>query len=313
MGKRIVIAVGGNSLVQDKEHQSISDQYNSVVKTVKNIVGFIRDGHEVVVTHGNGPQVGFILLRSELSRLHIHPVPLDSCVADTQGAIGYNFQMAFANEFKKFGIDKSAVTIVTQVVVDRNDPAFKNPSKPIGQFYSEADADIRKKSDGWNMAEDAGRGWRRVVASPEPKEILEIKAIEQLVKNGVIVIAAGGGGIPVVKNDNGDFQGVAAVIDKDYASSLLASNISADVFAVSTAIDKVYLNFGKSDQKAVDKMTVEDAKRYIDEGHFAKGSMLPKIKAIINFLENGGKEAIISDPDHLEAAVAGTAGTRIVC
>lgn len=312
MGKTAVIAIGGNSLILDKNHQTVKDQYEAAAKTMGHIASMIEKGYEVVITHGNGPQVGFILLRSEFARERLHTIPLDSCGADTQGAIGYNIQMALDNEFHKRGIKKTVATVVTQVVVDRDDPGFKNPTKPIGPFYSADDAEKRKAEDGWDIAEDAGRGWRRVVASPKPEEIVELDAIKRLIESGVVVVAVGGGGIPVTRDEKGALHGAAAVIDKDYASALLAENINADLFIISTAVPHVSINFGKPSEKRVDRMTVRDAKKYIEEGHFAKGSMLPKIQAAIGFLENGGKEVLITDPDHLEQALDGSAGTRIV-
>jgi len=310
--KTAVIAVGGNSLILDKEHQSVQDQYLAAARTMEHISNMVDQGYDVVVTHGNGPQVGFILLRSEFTRSRLHTIPLDSCGADTQGAIGYNFQMALNNEFKIKGIKKPVATVVTQVIVDRNDPAFEKPSKPIGEFYSKEEADKRMETDKWDMMEDAGRGWRRVVASPLPKEIVEFDAIKTLIDNGTVVIAVGGGGIPVYRDEKGFLTGTAAVIDKDYASALLAEKLGVDLFIISTAVPQVCLNFGTPEEKALDRLTVADAKKYIDEGHFKPGSMLPKMKAVISFLENGGKEALITDPENLEEALAGKTGTRIV-
>lgn len=312
MKKTAVIAVGGNSLILDKHHQSVADQYKAVERTMGHVASMIEKGYEVVITHGNGPQVGFILLRSEIAKDKIHRVPLDSCGADTQGAIGYNFQMALDNEFRRRGVKKTVATVVTQVVVDKKDPAFQRPSKPIGPFYSKEDAEEGRAVEGWDIVEDAGRGWRRVVASPLPKEIVEFNAIKTLVDNGVVVIAVGGGGIPVTKDESGDLHGAAAVIDKDFASGLLAKKLGADLFIISTAVEGVALNFGTPEEKAVDKMTVADARQYMDEGHFKPGSMLPKIQAAIEFLESGGKEVLITDPDHLEDALDGKTGTRIV-
>lgn len=310
-GKVAVVAVGGNSLILDKDHQTVADQYDAACKTMVHVADMIEQGYNVVLTHGNGPQVGFILLRSEIARSQIHDVPLDSCGADTQGAIGYNFQMALGNEFKKRNINKPVVTVVTQVLVDKNDKSFKNPSKPIGSFYSEEEAKERIAKDKWEMVEDAGRGWRRVVASPLPLEIIEENAIKALTEKGFCVVAVGGGGIPVVKDENGMLKGAAAVIDKDFASSLLASNIDADVFIVSTAVEKACLNFGKPDQKSLDKVTVGELEKYCEEGHFKPGSMLPKCQAIIKFIKNGGKHAIITNPENLAKAVKGEAGTHI--
>lgn len=310
MGKLAVIALGGNSLIKDKEHQSIEDQYVAAYKSCEHIVDLIESGYTVVLTHGNGPQVGFILLRSEIARNTVHEVPLDFCGADTQGALGYNFQQALGNIMKKRGIDRSAVTVVTQVVVDKNDPAFKNPTKPIGSFYSQEES-LERKAQGWDMVEDAGRGWRRVVASPMPVEIIEEDSIKTLIKNDFIVICTGGGGIPVIRNGNGDLEGVAAVIDKDYASALLAGNINANIFIISTAVEKVYINYGTPQQKGLDNVTVDELKKYMQEGHFKPGSMLPKIKAAISFIENGGEKAIITDPANIRRAVAGETGTHI--
>lgn len=306
-----VVAVGGNSLIKDKQHQSVPDQYQAVCETVKHVVNMIEQGWEVVLTHGNGPQVGFILLRSEAALNSIHSVPVDSAVADTQGAIGYQFQMALHNEFLKRGMQKLAATVVTQVVVDPQDPAFKNPTKPIGPFMDEAQAQERRAKDGWDVMEDAGRGWRRVVASPKPQKIVELEAVRTLVHSGNVVIAVGGGGVPVVEKD-GVYSGIAAVIDKDYASGLLAANLHADSFIISTAVEKVYINFGKPDQKALDRVTISEARKYMAEGHFAKGSMAPKVEAAIRFLEMGGSEAIITNPENLSKAVRGEAGTHFV-
>jgi carbamate kinase len=275
----------------------------------------IEAGYEVVIGHGNGPQVGFILRRSEIAAKAegMHEVPLDVCGADTQGAIGYSLQQNLQNELRRRGINKSVATVVTQTLVDREDPAFKNPTKPIGGFMDEAEAKRREKDMKWNVVEDAGRGWRRVVASPLPKEIVEIEAIKALINAGVIVISTGGGGIPVIRNDAGNLEGVAAVIDKDFGSSLLANNVNAELFVISTAVEKVALNFGKPDQKSLDKLSVTEAKKYLAEGtHFAKGSMAPKIQAIIRFLEGGGKRALITNPENIGRALKSETGTWVV-
>lgn len=314
MPRIAVIAIGGNSLIKDELHRSVADQYDAVVETARHIAGMVEQGYDVVITHGNGPQVGFILLRSEIAEkaAGLHPVPLDSCGADTQGAIGYQIQQALHNEFLRRGLARKAVTVVTQVLVDRNDPAFRTPSKPVGSFYSKADIDDKVTREGWTVTEDAGRGWRRVVASPMPIEVIELDAVKDLVKAGFIVIAAGGGGIPVIMDDQGNLKGVAAVIDKDHATSLLATNLNADLFIISTAVEKVFINYNKPEQKGIDRMTVDEAKAYIGQGQFAKGSMLPKVNAAIAFLEHGGKEALITNPESLERAIAGETGTRIV-
>jgi carbamate kinase len=312
MTKIAVVAVGGNSLITDAQHRSVPDQYAAAAESMHHIVDMLEQGWNVVVTHGNGPQVGFILRRSELARHELHEVPLDSCGADTQGAIGYMFQRALHNEFKRRGLRRQAATVVTQTLVDRSDPAFERPSKPIGSFMDEAEARLKMNDEGWSMVEDSGRGWRRVVASPRPQAILEQDAIEALVASGVVVIAVGGGGIPVMETDNGELTGVEAVIDKDYASALLASELRADVFVISTAVEKVALNYNKPDQRWLDRLTLAEAKQYLAEGHFHNGSMGPKIEAIVSYLERGGQLAIITNPENLGRAVAGETGTRIV-
>ena len=310
--RRVVVAIGGNSLITDPQHQTVEDQYLAAAETDHHIANLVAAGHEVVITHGNGPQIGFILRRSELAKTELHEVPLDVCGADTQGAIGYILQQNLVGDFRRLGIDKQAVTVVTQVEVDSQDPAFTAPSKPIGSFLSEGDAKVRIDRDGWDMVEDAGRGWRRVVASPAPKRIVEIDAIRYLLDGGFVVIACGGGGIPVVSDPSGHLRGVAAVIDKDLASALLARQIRADLLIISTSIDRVALNYGTDRQTWVDRMTLADVKRYLAEGgHFKAGSMAPKMMAVVDFLEGGGQEAIITRPDRIEAALAGTAGTTI--
>ncbi len=307
-----VVAVGGNALIKDKAHQTVQDQYEAAVETMGHIVGMIEMGWDVVVTHGNGPQVGFILRRSELASHELHEVPLDYCGADTQGAIGYMFQQILHNQFLAKSMDKNAVTVVTQTIVDREDPAFKNPTKPIGSFMEEAQAREKIKTEGWTMVEDAGRGWRRVVPSPIPQRIVEADAIQSLIRAGFVVVAVGGGGIPVIETPDGNLVGVEAVIDKDFGSSILASMIDADLFLISTAVEKVAINFNKPDQKWLDKLTTSEAKQYIEEGHFAKGSMLPKIQAILKFMELGGRQALITDPEHIMEALQGKTGTWIV-
>jgi carbamate kinase len=307
-----VVAVGGNALIKDKNHQTVPDQYQAAAETMKHIVNMIIEGWDVVVTHGNGPQVGFILRRSELASHELHEVPLDYCGADTQGAIGYMFQQALHNEFRQRGINKQAATVITQTIVDRNDPAFQNPSKPIGSFMEESAAKEKMAKEGWTMVEDAGRGWRRVVPSPIPQTIVEADAIRSLIDQGFVVVAVGGGGIPVMQLENGDLTGVEAVIDKDFGSAILASMINADLFLISTAVEKVAINFNKPDQKWLDTMTVAEARKYLAEGQFAKGSMLPKIEAILKFMDKGGKKALITDPEHIKDALEGKTGTWIL-
>ncbi|MEA3351112.1 MAG: carbamate kinase [Chloroflexota bacterium] len=309
--KIAVVAIGGNALIVDKTKKTIPDQFDAIKETMGHIANMIEEGWDVVITHGNGPQVGFILRRSELSLHELHPVPLDYCGADTQGAIGYMAQKVLRNEFKARGIDKVAVTVVTQVQVDDADPAFQNPAKPVGSFLDEAIARERM-AQGQDFVEDAGRGWRRVVPSPIPQHIIEVDAIKNLIDGGFSVIAVGGGGIPVIEKENGNLRGVEAVIDKDFASGLLANLINADLLLISTAVEKVALNFDKPDQVWLDKMTVAEAEQYIDEGHFAPGSMLPKIQAIVKFLKEGGKKALVTDPTNIQRALNGETGTWIV-
>jgi carbamate kinase len=316
MTKKVaVIAVGGNSLIKDPKRVTVEDQEQALVETAHHIVDMIEAGWDVAIGHGNGPQVGYILRRSEIAAKveGMHEVPLDVCGADSQGAIGYEFQQALQNELFRRGIQKNACTIITQTLVDQNDPAFKNPTKPIGSFMEEGEAKRREKEMGWSVVEDAGRGWRRVVASPMPKDIVELISVKTLIDAGVIVITVGGGGIPVVDMGNGVYRGVAAVIDKDFASSLLASEIKADLFLIATAVEKVAINYGKPDQKWLDKISLAEAKQYLAEGiHFAKGSMAPKIQAVVRYLEAGGKEAIITNPENIGRALKGETGTRIV-
>jgi carbamate kinase len=307
-----VIAIGGNSLITDKEHQKVPDQYQACAETCRYLAPLFEDPSlRLVITHGNGPQVGFILRRSELAAKELHMVPLDSCVADTQGAIGYHIQLALHNEFRRLRIGRAAATVVTLCVVDKDDIAFQRPNKPIGSFMPKEQADHHREVDGWDVVEDAGRGWRRVVASPVPMSILELDAVKSLLDSGFVVIAAGGGGIAVVEDAEGMMKGASAVIDKDLASSLLARQLGADLLVISTAVEKVCLGFGTAQQTDIDRMTVAEAKKYVVEGHFKPGSMLPKIQAVIGFLEGGGREAIITDPAHLGLALDGKAGTRV--
>ncbi len=311
--KTIVVAIGGNSLVTDEAHQTVPDQYHAVEATSAHLAAMLEGSDtRLVVTHGNGPQVGFILRRSELAAAALHPVPLDSCVADTQGALGYQLQCALDNAFRRLGMRRRAVSVVTQVLVDARDPAFEKPTKPIGSFMSQEKAEEHRARDGWDVVEDAGRGWRRVVSSPAPKAILEVDAVRALLDAGFVVIAAGGGGIAVVEDGQGAMSGAAAVVDKDHASSLLARELGAEVLVIATAVEQVCLDFGKPTQRALSRMTVAEAKRYIAEGHFRPGSMLPKVEALIRFVEGGGQEGLITDPAHLTQALAGRTGTRLV-
>jgi len=310
-----VVAIGGNSLIKDKQHQAVEDQYEAARETTQHVADMIEAGWDVAIGHGNGPQVGFILRRSEIAHkvAGMHEVPLDVCGADTQGAIGYALQQTLQNELHRRGIQKPVATVITQVLVDKNDPAFESPTKPIGGFMDQEEAEQRAKEMDWTVVEDAGRGWRRVVASPLPKEVVELETIRALIEAGVVVITVGGGGIPVIDVGGGEYRGTAAVIDKDFASSLLARHINADLFLISTAVEKVALNYGKPNQEWIDRMTLSEAKRYLAEGtHFARGSMAPKIRAVIWFLEAGGKQAIITNPENIGRALKGETGTWIV-
>lgn len=308
--KTVVVALGGNAILQPKQKGTIEEQMANVSYSAQQIVKLIQAGYRVVVAHGNGPQVGNILLQNAAARDQVPAMPLDVCGAESQGLIGYMIQQCIYNELKKAGLDKQVVTVLTQVVVDRNDPAFQNPTKPVGAFYSkeEAEKNMREKGETW--IEDSGRGWRKVVPSPAPKEIVEIETIRTLVNSGAVVIAAGGGGIPVERKDN-ELAGVEAVIDKDLASSLLAKELGADVLVIATDVSNVAINWGKPDQKNLERLTIEEAKTYLEEGQFGKGSMGPKVEAALGFVESGG-EAVITSLSNLEAGVKGEKGTRIV-
>ena len=310
-GRLAVVAIGGNSLIKDRMHQSVRDQYIAAHETSEHVAAMVQEGWNVVVGHGNGPQVGFILRRSEIAAHELHEIPLDVCGADSQGAIGYALAQNLQNVLRRRGIARPVAAVVTQVEVARDDPAFLNPSKPIGSFMNEAEALRRQQRDGWDVVEDASRGWRRVVASPRPRRIVEIEAIKALVEAGEIVIAVGGGGIPVAADATGDLAGVEAVIDKDLGCSLLARDLGAELLLISTAVEKVALDFGTPAQRWVDHLTLAEARRYLAEGvHFAAGSMAPKIEAIIEYLEEGGTRAIVTDPPNLAAALAGRTGTQ---
>jgi carbamate kinase len=308
----VVIAIGGNSLIRDAEHMDVLDQYRAAGQTAKYIVPIIKAGYRVLVTHGNGPQVGFILLRSEIARNIIHQVPLANCVADTQGSIGLQIAQSLQNEFLHQGMQQEVVALVTQSVVDEQDPSFKNPSKPIGPFMTEAEARQHERDDGWVVGEDAGRGWRRLVPSPKPLRIVEMPAIRALLDAGMLVIAAGGGGIPVVYRADGELRPRPAVIDKDAASCLLACELGAPIFIISTDVDKVALNFGTDQQTDIDRMTAAECRVHLAAGHFATGSMRPKIESSLKFLEQGGQKVIITQPQNLRADLEQIHGTHIV-
>lgn len=307
-----VIAIGGNSLIKDPEHMSVLDQYRAAGETAHHIASIINEGYRVVVTHGNGPQVGFVLLRSELAKDTLHQVPLANCVADTQGSIGMQIAQSLQNAFLQQGREQPVAAVVTQVIVDRDDPSFSNPTKPIGPFMSEDEAKQHAEEDGWSVIEDANRGWRRVVPSPKPLEIVELQAIRTLLDNDTLVVAAGGGGIAVIHKSDGTLRPRPAVIDKDAASCLLARELGASVLIFSTDVDKATLNFGTPDEVGLDRISSAECRQYLDEGHFAVGSMRPKIEAALAFLDSGGEEVIITQPHHLHGALKGIQGTHIV-
>lgn len=310
--KKLVIALGGNALQEAGKPATAQAQLEVVEKTSEYIADIVERGYEVIVAHGNGPQVGRIVIQNEVASASTPAMPFDVCGAMSQGMIGYHIQQGLSKVLRHRGINKNVVTIVTQVVVDKDDPKFKAPSKPIGPFYTEEEARAIAAEKGYTMKEDAGRGWRRVVASPLPVEIVELDAVKTLNNAGFVVVTVGGGGIPVVRNDAGDLEGVAAVIDKDLASEKLARDMDADALVILTAVEKVSINFKKPDQKDLDRMSAAEAKQYIKEGHFAPGSMLPKIEAALNFVESKpGRIAIITSLDKAVDAIEGRAGTTI--
>ena len=311
VGKLAVVAIGGNSLITDPKQPGVPHQWDAVRETCQHIAQMIAEGWSVVVTHGNGPQVGYILRRAELASQEVHSVPLDLIVADTQGSIGYMLQQSLDNALRRRGINRTVLTVVTQVRVEANDQAFTKPNKPIGGFMSEEEARTYE-AQGWTVVEDAGRGWRRVVASPKPLTIQEINAIRALIMSDYLVIAVGGGGVPVIRDAQGNLKGTYAVVDKDRASSLLAQMLRADLLVISTGVEQVALNFNKPDQRMLPQITLAEAERYMAEGHFAPGSMLPKIEAAVEFVRMGGPQAIITDPPNLSRALRGETGTRII-
>ena len=312
--KLVFIAIGGNSLIKSKDLQTVEDQHRAIHETIRHVADLIEQGYQVVISHGNGPQVGFIMLRSEVARREtgLHLVPLVNVVADTQGSIGYQIQQSLNNELAARDKEGQCLTVVTQVVVDRDDPGFKKPSKPVGEFYDAAQIiDIRRHYPDWSLVEDAGRGFRRVVPSPEPLEVVEKPVINTLLNSGYHVVTVGGGGIPVVRTDRG-LEGVDAVIDKDLVSAMLANQLAANLLIISTAVEQVVLNFGRPDEEGISKMTIAEAEQYITDGHFAPGSMLPKIQSALRFLRAGGREVIITAPEYIKDAVLNGKGTHII-
>lgn len=310
--KLAVIAIGGNALIKDREHLSIPDQYEVVRGMAERVADIAAQGWQVLVTHGNGPQVGFIMRRSELADGQVAPVGMDYAGADVQGAVGYMFCKALRNAFRRRNLPGEPIALVAQTLVDRNDPAFAAPSKPIGSWFDRETAERLALTHGWSIVEDSGRGWRRVVASPEPREIVELEPIRHLVGQGYLVVTLGGGGIPVIRNAEGDLEGVEAVIDKDFSSSLLARQLGADMLVLPTGVDRVALHFNTPDQQWIDSMTVAQARAWIAAGEFPKGSMEPKVRALADFVAFGGGTGIITSLDLMGEALRGAAGTRIV-
>jgi carbamate kinase len=312
MSKTMLIAVGGNSLIRAGEKGTVAEQLANTRRTAEAIIGLIRDGYRLVITHGNGPQVGAALLRSERASDQVPGHTLDVCDADTQGEIGYLLAQSIRNELARHGLKVPVVAVLTQCVVAADDPAMQKPSKPIGPFYSRADAEERKRTLGWEIVEDAARGYRRVVPSPDPIEIVELEVIRDLVNDGALVVACGGGGIPVVRDSDGMLHGVEAVIDKDRASALLAAKLGVDVFAISTDTDYVYLDYKKPTQRPLSKVTASELEEHYQQGHFPPGNMGPKVQSVLRFLKNGGHEAVITTFTHMVDAVKGNAGTHIL-
>ncbi len=310
MKRLAVAAVGGNSLTKPGQRGTVSEQFENARETAGHIADMIARGYDVVVTHGNGPQVGGILLRAEMAAHVVPPIPLDSCVADTQGSMGYMLQQVLRAELAARDVDREVVTVVTQVVVDADDPAFDRATKPIGPFYTREQAERKRDEEGWDVVEDANRGWRRVVPSPMPKRVVEARSIRHLLEAGSIVIAVGGGGVPVVEEE-GELRGVEAVIDKDHASRLIGNTIGAELLLISTAVEQVSLHYGQENEAKLPRLSVADARVYLDEGHFPPGSMGPKIMAGIRFIEEGGDEVIITSPDSIGRALDCETGTRM--
>ncbi|UCG37264.1 MAG: carbamate kinase [Candidatus Bathyarchaeota archaeon] len=311
MGSKVLVALGGNAILKHNEKGAAEKQFENIQKTCAHLVGLIRDGHRIAITHGNGPQVGSILLQNEMSRDILPPMPLDVCGAQSQGMIGYMLQQSMRNELNRVNLSIPVVALVTQTIVSEDDSAFGNPTKPIGPFYDGFEAQSVQQNKGFEMVEDSGRGYRRVVPSPRPKKIVETDTVKALIDNGTIVIAAGGGGIPVVVSENGRMKGVVAVIDKDLGAQILANDIGCDVLLMLTDIDRVYLHYGEPNQACIDRMTCVRAKRYLREGHFAPGSMAPKVEAAVKFIDGGGRRAVISSLETGREALEGKAGTTI--
>ncbi|HRP02954.1 MAG TPA: carbamate kinase [Candidatus Kapabacteria bacterium] len=311
MAKKALIAIGGNSLIRVGERGTIEEQFHNANETAKAVVKMLKKGWDVVLTHGNGPQAGAALIRSERGAGEVYTHTLDMCVATTQSEIGYVLERALRQQLFEFGINKDVITIPTMVVVDANDPAFNSPSKPIGPFYTKAIAEQKKKTLAWNIVEDASRGYRRVVPSPEPKKVLQLGIINKAIDMGLLVVALGGGGIPILDKGNGKIEGIEAVIDKDRSSALLASSLDVDLFIISTDADQVYINYKKENQQGLPETNTNELEQLALDGQFPKGSMGPKVESVVRYIKNGGKHAIITSYEYLDEALEGRAGTHI--
>jgi carbamate kinase len=310
--KIALVAFGGNAMLPEDQRGLQTEQMRNAARAASLMVHIVQRGYELIIVHGNGPQVGNLLIQMEEAANKIPPYSLDVCDAMTEGSMGFMLERALINELRRRSVDKEIASLVTQVVVDKDDPAFVKPTKPVGPFYEKFRAQQLAREKKWAMVEDAGRGYRKVVPSPRPIDVVNNRVIRELVEAGRIVIAAGGGGIPVIINSNGLFEGVEAVIDKDYAASLLAREVQADLFIILTAIERVYIDFGKPDQREVPVLTVDEARKYLAEGQFPPGSMGPKVRAAIEYIEAGGREVLITKDTHLKAALINRSGTRIV-
>lgn len=309
--KIALIAFGGNAILPENKRGLQSEQAKNAQKAARLMIHVVKKGHDLIIVHGNGPQVGNLLMQMEEAINKIPPFSLEICDAMTEGSMGYMLERAIINELRKNSLDREVATLITQVVVDKEDTAFDNPTKPIGPFYTKYRAQMLARQKKWKMIEDAGRGYRKVVPSPRPIDVVPKRVIQDLVHSGKIVITAGGGGVPIIIDGNGLFQGVEAVIDKDHAASLIASEVKADLFIILTNVDRVYLNYGKPDEKPIDEMSVDQAQTYLDQGQFPPGSMGPKIQAAIDYIHHGGKEVLITSANHLKAALLNRSGTKI--
>jgi len=307
-----VVAMGGHAFIKKGEQGSVEDHERNAANICGHLMALVERNYNIVVTHGNGPQVGNLLLKNEIAKEQVVPMPLDVLVANTEGSLGYILQQSLLNQLMRRNIDRYVVTGISQVLVEKNDPAFSKPTKPIGPFLTQEEAESRRDELGWEIVEDAGRGWRRVVPSPRPVKILQRHTIRDSALAGHIVVACGGGGIPVVQNAQNDFEGIEAVIDKDLTASILATDIGAELLIILTDVDKVYLNYGKAEQKPLSAITVDMTEEFIAAGHFAPGSMGPKVQGVLEFLKKGGRRGLITSPEKLEQALAGRAGTHFV-